>query len=403
MNVPTITPVILKHHIKADGSANIKLRLTHARKVRYIPTTEVATKKDYTKDLVIRNNAIIYRLSELVKKIENVINELGVFEVSSMDVDELVSEINKALVLKEKFKLEFFQWGREVASGKPKYSAANYLTALKSFSKFLERETLDISEVTSSMMRNYEAWLIKKHGENARAVSLYTAALSYIHSEARKKFNNEELDEIRIKNPFDYYKPPKQKPAPKTSIEKETIQKLINIRKHLSELHKQAVDTFLLSFCLMGSNVPDIYDAELEGHIIYYYRTKTRDRRYDNAEMQIRLEHACMSLIKEMLDPTGKKAFKLHLQYTFYKSIADKANDRLKEIAKVIGVKPFTMKAARSTWATVANSIGINKHLINDCLCHVDPDMAVTDIYIRKDWSVLWEANRKVLEEFQWE
>jgi integrase len=103
-----------------------------------------------------------------------------------------------------------------------------------------------------------------------------------------------------------------------------------------------------------------------------------------------------------MADPSGERAFMLHKRYSFYKSIADKANDRLKEVAKMIGVPSFTMYSARHTWASIAYSIGIPKSLINDCLCHVDPDMAVTDIYIEKDWSILWEANRRVLESFDW-
>ncbi len=28
--------------------------------------------------------------------------------------------------------------------------------------------------------------------------------------------------------------------------------------------------------------------------------------------------------------------------------------------------------------------------------------MKVTDIYIKKDWSVIWQANAKVLDKFQW-
>ena len=63
---------------------------------------------------------------------------------------------------------------------------------------------------------------------------------------------------------------------------------------------------------------------------------------------------------------------------------------------------PFSMYAARHSWATIAYEIGIPMEIINDCLCHVDVKMAVTDIYIKKDWSKRWDANRKVLEQFDW-
>lgn len=402
MSVPTLKAVMLAHHIKEDGSCNIKIRLTHNRKVKYIPTTEYARKGDYTKDLTLKNNALIKRLSTLIERIQGVISGLDYFVVQSMDVGKLYDYIVRTLSMQEPFLLDFFEWGEKVVATKPKYSGANYRTALHSFARFLERETIDISEITSSMLRSFEAYLIEKHGQNARAVSLYTSSLASIHNAARKKFNNEELDEVRIKNPYDYYKPPKQKPAKKYSIPKTTIQKLIDIRGSLSDLHRLAVNVFLLSFCMMGTNVPDLYEAQREKDIILYNRMKTRKRRHDNAEMRIRMEPICKCIFDDMLDTTGERAFMLHNQYTFYKSVADKANDRLKEVAAILGVKPFTMKAARHTWPTIAYSIGIPETLINDCMCHVDSNMAMTDIYIKKDWSVMWEANKKVLEKFNW-
>lgn len=402
MNIPSISPVIVKHHIKKDGSVNVKIRITHQRKTRYLPTNEIAYKGDYTKDCTIKNLQILGRMAKLIDKIQGVIKGMDIFEVSSMDVDKLVMRIEAELKAQEEFHLDFFHFGEQVAASKPKYSGANYRTALNSFSRFLGKDYIDISEISSSLMRSFESYLVNKHGKDARALSLYISAIAYIHSEARKKYNDNELDKIRIKNPFEYYKPPKQKPAKKFSLCSEAIQKLIDIRHDLQGLHKLAVDTFLLSFATMGSNIPDLYYADIEDDIILYNRTKTKERRHDDAEMRIRLEPVCAPLINDMKDSSCKKAFKLHSKYTFYKSIADKGNDRLKEIAEMIGEKPFSMKWARHTWASVAFSIGIPKSLINDCLCHVDPDLAVTDIYITKDWSVLWEANRKVMEQFDW-
>lgn len=401
MSTPTIKPVILKHRGKPDGSFNVKLRITHQRKVKYIPTTFTVKKGEYDKSFELKSSAIVW-MSDFLKQVNEVISSKNTFEWETMSIDQVAYYIEESLKPEEKFELDFFEFGEIVASKKPKYSAANYRSALNSFAFFLGRSDLDISMITSTLMRAYESHLVDKHGKDARALSLYISAIAYIHSEARKKYNDNELDKIRIKNPFEYYKPPKQKPAKKFALPPEVIQKLIDIRHDLKGLHKLAVDTFLLSFITMGSNVPDLYYAEIEGDVILYYRTKTKERRHDDAEMQIRLEPVCAPLINDMKDSSGEKAFKLHRLYTFYKSIADKGNGRLKEVAEMIGAKPFTMKWARHTWASVAFSIGIPKSLINDCLCHVDPDLAVTDIYITKDWSVLWEANRKVMEQFDW-
>lgn len=403
MAVPTLKAVILPHHVKEDGSCNVKIRLTHRRKVRYLPTVEFAHKGDYTKEFVLKSNSLIKRLSTLIEQMEEAINSENVFDLDAMDVDEVAELIRKGIKKKEKFELDFFEFGYEWAGKKPKYSGNNYRTALKSFSTFLGKESMDISGVTSSLMRKFESYLQDKHGKTARAVSLYTSSIAAIHSEARKMYNDDETGEVKIKNPFEYYKPPKQKPAKKRSLDPKVIQKLINIRHQLAEYDKLAVDVFLLSFATMGTNIPDLYYATLDKpDVIFYQRTKTKDRRHDNAEMYVRLEPIAGELFNEYLVPEGEKAFKLHKMYTFYKSIADKGNDRLKVVAEMIGEKPFTMYAARHTWATVAYSLGINKGIVNDCLCHVDSDMSVTDTYIKKDWSVLWEANKKVLKQFKW-
>lgn len=404
MSVPQIKAVILPHHIKSDGSVNVKIRLTHKRKVRYLPTSEIARKGDYNKDHDIKDNSMVKRLSTLIEQIDGIIAEKNVFELDLMDVQELAAYISAKMKPVEKFELDFFQFGYEWANAKKnKYSGGNYRTALKSFSSFLGTETLDISLVTSSLLRRFEIYLHDKHGRDARAVSLYTSHIATLHSEARKRYNNEELGEVRIKNPYEFYTPPKQKPAKKVSLAKETIQKLIDIRHSLGYYDKLAVDVFLLSFATMGSNVPDLYYAVMDKPgVIYYQRTKTKERRFDGADMFIRLEPVAQKLFDEYLDPSGERAFNLHKKYTFYKSIADKGNDRLKEVAKMIGVKPFSMRWARRSFGTIANSAGIPKSNTNDMLCHIDSNMAVTDIYIEKDWSILWEANRKVLELFDW-
>jgi hypothetical protein len=40
--------------------------------------------------------------------------------------------------------------------------------------------------------------------------------------------------------------------------------------------------------------------------------------------------------------------------------------------------------------------------VVSECLCHIDDGSRVDDIYIRKDWEVLWDANAKVLGLFDW-
>lgn len=402
MNIPTFKPVILSHQVKKDGSVAVKIRVTHKRKVKYLPTSTFAQKWEYDKAFNLKQSVIL-RCADTMKEIDSIIGECSVYELDSMDIQDVVAYIDSRMGKKKKFKLEFFGWADQVVSKKPKYSAVNYRCALRSFEGFVGKSQMDIAEITSSLMRRYQACLEEKHGKDARAVSLYASSIAAIHAEARKMYNDNELGQVLIKNPFEYYTPPKQKPAKKVSLSRADIQKLIDSRKDFSGLDRLAIDTFLLSFATMGSNVPDLYYAVMnKPGVIYYQRTKTKKRRSDDAEMYIRLEPVAGRLFEEYVDATGERAFKFHNLYTFYKSIADKGNDRLKKVAEQLGIKPFSMRYARRSFGTIAASMGFHKSFVNDMLCHVDSKMAVTDIYIERDWSVLWDVNRKVLESFDW-
>lgn len=406
MSIPTLKAVILPHHIKDDGSCNVKIRITHNRKIKYIATTEFARKGDYTKDYTIKNNTLIKRLAILIDDMQTIISEIGTFPVKAMTVEQLVRTIENK-ISNEEFNLDFFEFANQHIKAKKekqkgKASADNYSCALKSFKAFNSVESMDIREITSTLMRRYEEHLVEKYGKDARAVSQYTACIAALHKQARLKYNDNELGIVHIRNPFEFYKPPKQKIAKKRMLEPEVIQKLIDVRTTLGGVYKKAVDAYLLSFALMGTNMPDLHEALRKDNVILYNRRKTRERRQDNAEMQIRMETICQDLFNDVLDGSGERAFYFHKQFQLYTSAGKFVNDTLKDVAKFIGVKPFTLYSARHTWASIAYSIGIHKSLINDCLCHVDPDMEVTDIYIKKDWSVLWEANKKVLEQFNW-
>jgi len=43
-------------------------------------------------------------------------------------------------------------------------------------------------------------------------------------------------------------------------------------------------------------------------------------------------------------------------------------------------------------------NVGIDKYTVHEMLNHVVEEMKVTDMYIRKDWSLFDKTNRKVLD-----
>ena len=68
------------------------------------------------------------------------------------------------------------------------------------------------------------------------------------------------------------------------------------------------------------------------------------------------------------------------------------------KVSREVGEK-VTFYSARHSWATIAvNDVGIDKYVVHLALNHTDAATAITDTYIRKDFSVIDKANERVLD-----
>ena len=160
-----------------------------------------------------------------------------------------------------------------------------------------------------------------------------------------------------------------------------------------------AKDCFILSFCLMGINSADLYNAtKMDGNTITYYRTKTKDRRLDNAKRMVEIPHIIQPIINKYRDKTGKRLFNFYQYYCDEKGFNKAINYGLKEIGSILGIDDLEYYAARHSWATIAlNKVGIDKYIVHAALNHIDDSMKVTDIYIERDFVNENKANAKVV------
>ena len=400
----TIAPVITRQSQKKDGTYPIRIRITFKRKYKLVSTNLSAEKSQLTRALEIKDAALSEVVFNLVRRMRDAANRIDPFALEGMDVGEVSTRIERTMSRSEgNFRLDFPDYFEKIASEKPKNSRTNYMCAIHALCDFLEDDHFDISVVSSSLMHRFERHLREKHGNNARAVSLYTSAVSYVHKRAREEYNNEETDEVLIKNPFDYYKCPKQAPSMRDGVDKSVIKKMLKLRGSLSGRERLGVDLFLMNFALMGMNTPDIYSCQPPKHgVLVYERTKTRDRRPDNAEMHVRIEECVKPFLSEYADRSKKRAFMFYHRYSNYKNLGRAANVGLDAFATRIKVKKFTVYDARHAWSTIArHGAKIEKATVDECLCHVG-NYRMADVYIKKDWNILWDANRKVLALFDW-
>jgi len=396
-----IEPVILSQHWKKNGTNFYRIRIVLHGQRKFLKTNILVRRENFGRGGKLISAPIRHKLEDLVREIETTVSRIDTYALKEMTVNDVATFIERSQ--SGEFHLDFFKFAEEVISKKGTSSASGYTSAIRSFREFVGKDDLDIAEITSSLLRQWEQWLREKYGNEARAVTAYTAALRYIHGQARARYNNEEFGQVPIRNPFQFYKPPCQKPAAHRAVDAAIIEKMLEMRGNLTGRERLGVDVFLLSFALMGMNSPDLYTcAPPKDGIITYNRTKTKGRRADRAEMRVKIDPLVLPLASEYF--AGDPAFTFSHRYSSYQIFGENVNEGLKAFCKRIGQVPaLTLYSARHTWASVAYRSKIDKGVINDCLCHVDKTMKVTDIYIDKDWSVMWDANHKVLEQFQWQ
>ncbi len=175
-----------------------------------------------------------------------------------------------------------------------------------------------------------------------------------------------------------------------------------NIRKGAKQTCRfdLAKDCFILSFCLMGINSVDLYNAtELAGDKLTYYRSKTKDRRLDKAKMEVIVPKMVLPIIEKYRDQTGERLFNFYRFYRDHKAFNKALNKGLKEIGKLLNIDDLEFYAARHSWATIAlNKCKVDKYTVHAALNHVDESMRVTDIYIERDFVNENKANAKVIK-----
>lgn len=392
----TFKATIFKDRQRPDKTWNVVIRFTHTRKVRYISTTMYVTRKDITASFKIKNANVLDRCNELIKTYRERISELNL-EFNDIDIDTIVSYLKQK---KDKRGISFTDFANKWIYSSTIKGIKNYKTALNALYAFVGRDNILCEEINVKTMRAFENAL----KDRPRAQSLYPNCIKTIFSAAREYYNDEDNDIIRIKHSLDKYKPVEQNVAEKRALDVETIRRIFalpydNIKvKGKSSRYDLALDCFRLSFCLMGMNSADLYYADkLKDNTIIYDRMKTKDRRRDKAEIHVKITDYIKPLVEKY---KGKeRVFNFYERFTNMESFNRAINIGLKEIGKELGIERLQFYAARHSMATIAvNDVKISKYVVNDMLNHTDQSLKITELYIKKDFNHINEANVKLLD-----
>lgn len=404
----TFKAEVYAHQKKQDGTYNIKIRVTQNQKKRYLATPWYVTKEDLTRSMKIKNQRYIDMCDSLIKSYREACDRVGM-RLKTMSVDEVVDLVSTEQ--DKPFDLDILEYGRYIVKKMVEDghtgNARSYEVALASMERFVGRSQISVKEITVGFLESWCKWIgSQKSVSTGHAQHTYLSKLRAIYNMAKKEFNDEDAGIIRIPNsPFSHFKMPFTPPVRKRAISADSLSKLSEL-PYMDVTHRGfnrwnlAKDMFLLSFMLIGINEVDLYTCnDCKKGRLTYYRQKTRNRRSDQAEISILIPPEAQGLMEKYKDPSGKRVFCFYHHYSSVDAFCAAINKGLKKIGKALGIDDLEYYAARHTWATIAvNDAGVDKYTVHQCLNHVDDQMKVTDIYIRKSWETIDRANRKVLD-----
>ena len=372
----TIKAEIKRSELKVDGTYNVKIRFTLDRKVKRLSTNLFVTQQDLTKSLKFKEDTSIKReIDRLVLYDREQCLKLQL-DQNHYSLDEIIEFLNGEQEKQQT--IDFIKFSREWIASTTIKGAPNYTTAINALVRFVGKEELDINLITLDFLEQFKAFLIGerdartkklmqqgKRVTSNRTLSLYLVSIKKLFNEAKRKFNKKDKNLILIPNsPFEDFKIPKQEATRKRAIPADIIKKVWKLPyKDMKKGYKStcrynlAKDCFILSFCLIGINSADLYNAtKMRGNTIIYNRTKTKARRLDGAKMMVDIPKIVQPLIDKYKDSTGKRLFNFYQYYGDEKTFNKAINSGLKEIGSILEVDDLEYYAARHKWEYHKNS-----------------------------------------------
>ena len=403
---------------RRDGLRAVSIRVTYDGRVRWLPTTIMCAAADLTRGGNIKSPDIIAKCNELTDRLRREAASLTPYDLEGRDVDWVMKTLTERMRAQD-FRLDFFRWADTFLQSKTSGNRAKYETALNAFARFLGRREIDINEITHAMLVQFadaadsgcklaysrRKGIIQTDKPRTGKISPhYLAHLSHIYDGAKDRYNDEDGGAVVIpRSPFRKLDmtPPKPTTGQKP-LDVEVIQAMIDTP--LGHPCRAALDVFLVSLLLMGANAADLWDAPPQkGQKWVYFRTKTRNRRADHS----RIECAIMPQLRPILGRLGAGTSAsvwlpiFHAMGSTASIAGQTVNRRLRQWADGCDKKPFTLYAARHSFATLARRCGVEKATVEDALGHVG-EFKMADIYAERDWSLAEDALRKVAALFRW-
>jgi len=411
----TIREVILPNSKRDDGTWNVKIRVTHQRKVNYISTQHYVGIKQIRTDHTIKDPIILKALNPVLDDYRSKISDLGP-KLELYNLPRLIAYLTNK-VIKTADEINVIAFGRrrieELRAADRGASAANMITVVNSLVDYFKNDIVPITEIRAKMLLDYEKYLRSERtitrsdqfgklykrtvkGLSDTGLHNHMRDLRILFNDIRDFYNDEDLDIVVVKHyPFKKYKLVNVTENTKPKL---TVEQVIAIRDCEAPEGGRielARDLFILSFYLCGMNAVDLFQLPANEHLverINYNRSKTRSRRRDRAFISINIPDIAIPLYL-------KYAGTLQIRYASHNTLDRALSIGMRTIGKIANIPDLEFYDARHAVGDWARNIcRFSKDDVALALNHKDQTKSVTDTYISKNWKIIDEVQESVIQ-----
>lgn len=376
--------------LKDDGTAPIKITISHNRKATHLPTGICVRPEHWdNRSLQVVGITTKHQLNRQIASIKHEVDSIimDIKRINTMTVQAIRKHIEDTMSGTMEVGNLIAPRFANYANNLSKRTQDIYSSTYRKLSAFDRNfESLTFDDINKDWLRRFDAFMIKDTPSvNARNIHMRNI---------RAVFNDAIDNEVTTNYPFRTFSI-RNTTTRKRSYTIDEIRKIL--ASDLPGRHGKYMDLFKLSFYLIGINIIDllhlnnIYKGRVE-----YNRSKTK-RPYSikiepEAMLIIEKYRGDNYLLKYMDSNKNYRTVYKHLYLALTESV-----DMLNTIDDGVTIPKLTTYWARHTWATIASELNIPIEVIAEALGH-EYGNRTTNIYINFDIKKVDEANRKVLD-----
>lgn len=350
--------VIVPSRPNADGSHQIRLKISSNRTIRYISTKfRVGSEKQFLNERVVKHPQAIAINQALKLLMDDYEGRLAKFTNPKATATEVKAFLEADYIHTDLVSEFANHYIAELKSNGQNSYAQNMGYTLKYLTECFG-DNIAFSSINANTIKIWEKWLTKM-GYSPNTINIRMSHLKALLNAAA----TEGIVEYKI-FPFRGYKMP-TKNVREIWINKEELKKLretefvgVSARRHTV-----ARDLFMLSFYFAGINLTDLMDARLDGDAINFIRKKTANKKTGEKSVYLTIQPEARVIIDKYITEDGKLDFGYNYsQYEQFRSFVTKG---LNKIGEDLGFeKKLMFYSARKTFVQFGQQLGIPLYVL---------------------------------------